>query len=98
MGTFRSYGRCFFSGTSKSGNPDEPFYLSDMATGIFSLGWHFHEKLAADLSVGYQKKEDVPPAPGLLTIITGQNDDDEGSGGGFVPLELGLKYYFIAEG
>lgn len=90
------YGRWFFSGASKSGNPDEPFYLSNMGIGIFSASWHFHEKLAADLFVGYQRKDDVPPSPGLLAIITGQNIDIEGSGGGFVPVELGLKYYFIA--
>ncbi len=90
------YGRWYFSAAAKSGNPDEPFYLSNMGIGIFSAAWHFHEKLAADLSVGYQQKKDVPPGPGLLTVISGQNIDIEGSGGGFVPVELGLKYYFIA--
>lgn len=90
------YGRWYFSAASKSGNPDELFYLPNMGTGIFSAAWHFHEKLAVGLSVGYQKTEDVPPGPGLITIITGQNIEIEGSGGGFVPTELGLKYYFIA--
>jgi opacity protein-like surface antigen len=86
------YGRWYFSGASKSENPDEPFYLPNMGIWIFSSAWHFHERFSANFTIGLQISTDVPANPGLLGIILGDSINIEGSGGGFIPIELGLKY------
>lgn len=88
------YGRWYFSEASKSGNPDELFYLPNMGIGTFSVTWHFHEKFSTNLTVGLQFKKDIPANPGLLRVISGEEIKIEGSGGGFIPLETGLKYNF----
>jgi hypothetical protein len=88
------YGRWYFSEASKSGNPDELFFLPNMGTGTFSVTWHFHEKFSTNLTVGLQFKKDIPASPGLLRVISGEEIKIEGSGGGFIPLEAGLKYNF----
>lgn len=71
------YGKWYFSNSAKSNN-EEKFFLSDnMGQWRFMLSWNFLEKLAADISVSYQKEKNII----------------ERSGGGMGAVQLGIKYY-----
>ena len=88
------YGVWTFMNSSKSDNPEEPFYLpSGMSHWNFLLAWHITEKNSIDLSVGIQQKKNIPPQPNIFQIIGGYNIEIEGSGGGFVPIKLGTTFY-----
>lgn len=89
-----TYGRCFFSNNAKS-NTEELFTLPrSMNLWKINGSWHFYEKLSADFSIGFQLYKDEP-APNISDLLNGNDIEMEGSGGIFLPVDLGLKYYFI---
>ena len=92
------FGAWVFINSSMSDDPEEPFFLpTGMFLWHFQGAWHVTEKFSIDVSVGIHKKEDVPPQPSIFSIIGGNDLDIEGSGGGFVPLKIGARYYLKVE-
>lgn len=88
-----TYGRWYFSENAKS-NTEELFTLpGSMNLWQLTGSWHFSEKLSADISIGFQLTRDAP-SPSINDILNGNNVEIEGGGGIFLPLDLGLKYYF----
>lgn len=87
-----SNGRWFFQGNVRS-TEEEYFFLPDnMGIWQFSVGWHFAEKWFTGITAGIQQKKNVPAQPNIFDVISGEEITVEGSGGGFVPLYLELKY------
>ncbi len=87
------FGSWLFMESAKTDSPQEPFFLpQDMHNWQFSVGRRFGKKYMLDLNVGLQIKKDIPVAPGLLAILGGSDIQIEGSGGGFVPVKLGMAY------
>lgn len=88
------YGRWFLSSNSRS-KTEELFTLpGSMNLWQLAGSWHFSERLSADISIGFQLTRDVPPTPNILDLLNGNDIEIEGSGGIFLPVDLGLKYYF----
>lgn len=89
------YGQWFFNNKAKS-TEEEPFFLPEnMGIWQFSVGWHFAEKWFTGITAGIQQKKNVPAKPAIFDVISGEEITVEGSGGGFVPLRLELKYQLI---
>jgi hypothetical protein len=88
-----TYGRWFFSEHAKS-NTEELFTLpGSMNLWQLTGSWHFSEKLSADISIGFQLTRDVP-TPNISDVLNGNDIEIEGSGGIFLPFDVGLNYYF----
>ena len=88
------YGNWFFTKGSKSTNSNELFFLPEnMNIWQFDVIRHFNKKAGAYFSLGIQQAKDIPPTPGIIAILSGQDLKIEGSGGGFVPLKSGILYY-----
>lgn len=64
--------------------------------GVWEItgAWHFKERWLAELSVGVQLKRNIPTPPNIAAMLAGEDFNIEGSGGAFVPVSVGLKYYF----
>lgn len=87
------YGKWYFSNSAKSNNEEELFFLSDnMGQWRLMLSWNFFEKLAADISVNYQMEKNVP-TPDIMSIMSGEDVEIDGGGGGMGAVQLGIKYY-----
>ncbi len=89
-----TYGRWYFSNNARSGT-EELFTLTGSMNLLQLIGsWHISEKLSAHISIGFQLTRDIPPTPNIFDVLTGNDIRIEGSGGIFLPVDLGLKYYF----
>jgi hypothetical protein len=88
-----SYGRWFFSDNSRSKTEDLFTLPRSMNLWQLTGSWHFSENLSADISIGFQLTKDVP-SPNINDILNGNDIKIEGSGGIFLPIDLGVKYYF----
>jgi outer membrane protein W len=87
-----TYGRWFFSNDAKS-NTEELFTLPGSMNLWQLMGsWHFSEKLSGDISIGLKYYNDAP-TPDVNDVLNGNDIEMEGSGGIFLPIDLGLKYY-----
>ncbi|MEM9921532.1 MAG: hypothetical protein AAF990_25745 [Bacteroidota bacterium] len=91
-----TYGRWHFASNAKS--KTEELFTLPRSMGFWQLvgSWHFSEKLSVDISIGFQLTKDVP-TPNIGDLLNGGDVEIEGSGGLFLPFDLGLKYYFAKE-
>lgn len=88
-----SFGRSYFSNNAKSAEDNPLSDLNQMSLLQLTGNWYFHERFFAEFSIGIQLKKDIPGTPNLFSIINGDDVEIEGAGVGFIPIELGLKYY-----
>jgi len=90
-----SYGSSFFSNGVKS-QGEQPFVIPNyLSLWQLTGSWHFRERLALDFSIGLQFKKVVQGNSSILTILSGEEVRIEGGGAVFIPVELGLKYYWM---
>lgn len=69
-------------------------FPKNMGAWEITGAWHFKERWLAELSVGVQLKRNIPTPPNIAAVLAGEDFNIEGSGGAFVPISVGLKYYF----
>lgn len=69
-------------------------FPKNMGAWEITGAWHFKERWLAELSVGFHLKRNIPARPNIAAVIAGEDFNIEGSGGAFVPISVGLKYYF----
>jgi hypothetical protein len=87
-----AYGRWHFSKNSKS-DMEELFTFPESINSWQLMGsWHFDENLSANLFIDFQLFKNLP-TPNFFDIVNGKNIEIQGSGGFFLPIDLGLKYY-----
>ncbi|MCI4666754.1 MAG: hypothetical protein MRZ79_01235 [Bacteroidia bacterium] len=90
-----SYGQAFLAEAAKSQEP-EPYILpSRMGAWRFHLNWFPKERLGTDFSIGILTSRDEPPTPNFSSVLGGEEFEAEGSGAGYIPIELGVKYFIL---
>ena len=88
-----TYGKWGITSSAKS-MEDELFFLpAQMDHWQLHGTWHLAESLSADLSIGFQIERDVPSRANIFSVILGDEVEIEGSGGGFIPIDVGVRYY-----
>lgn len=93
-----NYGQWFFNNKAKSTEEELFFLPQNMGVWSFTLSRHFSERIAVNVKVGIQKKQIKPEQPNIISIIgSGGDVDIEGSGAGFVPIGIGMDYFFLKE-
>ncbi len=90
-----TYGKWAVTKAAKS-MEDELFFLpAQMDRWQLHGTWHISEFLSADVSLGFQIVRDVPSRSSIFSVILGDELEIEGSGGGFIPADIGLRYYLL---
>ncbi len=80
---------------AQSSLPENQSFQSSASLHVWQLGfrWHFSERFFSDFSLSFQLDKNVP-RPDVFSILSGNNFRIKGYGLMFIPIELGLKYYF----
>lgn len=87
-----SMGRLFFSPETRS-LQEEPFFLPDhLFLTRLGAAWHFGERWQAELGIGFHINRNIPPTPGIFSVLGGENIQVEGSGALLMPIDFGVRY------
>jgi len=87
-----TYGRSFFSKKAQSDIEALFYFPAAMNLWKFSGSWHFSEQFSIVLNIGSQLYKNEP-VRNIEELMNGDDQVLEGSGGIFLPIDLGLKYY-----
>lgn len=90
-----SYGKWGVTKSAKSMEEELFFLPAQMDRWQLHGSWHFTESLSADVSLGFQIERDVPSRASIFSVILGDEVEIEGSGGGFIPIDVGFRYYLL---
>ncbi|MBX2875075.1 MAG: hypothetical protein KTR30_23325 [Saprospiraceae bacterium] len=92
-----SYGKWSIIKSAKS--TEEQLFSLPAQMDVWQLQgtWHFSEVLTADVSLGFQIEKDIPSRSSIFSILSGDDIEIEGSGGGFIPIDIGLRYYLLKD-
>jgi len=87
-----SMGKVFFSPGTRS-LQEEPFFLPDhLFLTRLGAAWHFGERWQAELGIGFHINRNIPPTPGIFSVLGGENIQVEGSGALLMPVDFGVRY------
>ena len=90
-----TFGKYYFFKSSQIREDD--LFSPSTSTNIWQLtaAWHFRERLSANFNIGIQIIKDAPPSPDIFSVLNGNDIELDGSGVAFIPISIGLKYYFV---
>jgi outer membrane protein W len=91
-----SYGQWFFLNSAKSNEENILDFIINMGAWNLSFSRYFSESISANINIGFHMKK-IEPKPDYSSILNGDDIEIEGGGLTFIPLSVGVDYFFIKQ-
>ncbi|PWD97604.1 hypothetical protein [Marinilabilia rubra] len=92
-----SYGQWGFNNSAKSNDKTILDFPKNMGSWNLSFARYFSESISVNANVGIQIKKLEPDQPDFFTVLNGGDIDIEGAGLTFIPLSIGMDYFFMKQ-
>jgi outer membrane protein W len=88
-------GRWIFNNSAKSSLANTLEFPNSMNVWNLSFARFISESISVNANIGIQTKKVEPEQPNFFSIINGDNIEIEGGGINFIPISIGIDYYFL---
>lgn len=92
-----SYGQWHFDNAAKSEESSILEFPKNMGAWNLSFAKYLSEQLSVNVNLGILIKKDVPPTPDVFSILGGADVEIEGGGIFFMPVSVGMDYFFTKQ-
>lgn len=91
-----SYGQWYFNNSAKSNDETLLDFPKNMGSWNLSFARYFSEFISVNANVGIQINS-IKPEPDYNSILNGDDVEFEGGGLTFIPLSIGMDYFFMKQ-
>jgi outer membrane protein W len=91
------YGQWNFNNSAKSNDETILDFPNNMGSWSLSFARYFSESISVNANIGIQIKKVEPNQPDFYTVLSGGDIDIEGGGLTFIPLSIGMDYFFLKQ-
>lgn len=92
-----SYGQWNFNNSAKSNDETILDFPKNMGSWNLSFARYFSESIAVNANIGIQIKKQESDQPDFFSIINGDDIEIEGGGITFIPISIGMDYFFMKQ-
>lgn len=91
------YGQFYLENSAKSKENAILEFPKNMNAWNLSFARYLSEHLSVNANCGLLIKKIEPPRPDIFSVINGANIDIEGGGFIFIPISVGMDYFFLKQ-
>jgi len=92
-----SFGQSYFNNSAKSKEVTQLEIPKSMNVWNLSFARYLSESLSVNVNLGILLKKIAPPRPDVYSIIGGEDLEIEGGGIFFMPVSIGVDYFFMKQ-
>lgn len=92
-----SYGQWYFDHSAKAEEKALLEFPGNMGTWNLSCARFLSEQISVNVNLGIRLKKIQPPRPDIFSVINGAEVDIQGGGMFFMPISVGMDYFFMKQ-